>query len=143
MLFTARDLALTAGFKTAAKFTNELHRNGLPFGKGLRVGNTKRYGPVDLAKAIVMGRLRGFRIPVTQYKNLIDQIDETALASALDQFEAGEVKCVLVGVPSWNDLDDFSGVFTSREAALEAMTEADFILIDVGELTQAHLQGVI
>jgi hypothetical protein len=143
MLFTARDLALTAGFKTAAKFTNELHRNGLPFGKGLRVGNTKRYGAVDLAKAIVMGRLRRFRIPVAQYKDLIDQIDETSLASALDQFEAGEVECVLVGVPSWDDLDDFSGVFTSREAALEAMTEADFILIDVGELTQAHLQGVI
>lgn len=143
MLFTAQDLALTAGFKTAAKFTNEMHRNGLPFGKGTRVGNAKRYAVTDLAKAIVMGRLRAFRIPVAQHKAMIDQIDETALASALDQFEAGEIECVLVGVPSWAELDDFTGVFTSREAALEALSAADFILIDVGEVTQAHLQGLI
>ncbi|WP_146214830.1 hypothetical protein [Loktanella sp. PT4BL] len=107
------------------------------------MGNAKRYGTVDLAKAIVMSRLRAFRIPVAQHKALIDLIDETALASALDQFEAGEVACVLVAIPSWAELDDYSGVFTSREAALEALTEADFILIDVGEVTQAHLQGVI
>ena len=143
MLFTAQDLALTAGFETAAKFTNEMHRNGLPFGKGVRVGNAKRYGMVDLAKAIVMSRLRAFRIPVAQHKDLIDQIDETALASALDQFEAGEVECVIVAIPSWAELDDYSGVFVSRDAALGALSEADFILIDVGAVTQAHLQGVI
>jgi len=143
MLFTAKDLALTAGFKTTAKFTNEMHRNDLPFGTGVRVGNTKRYGALDLAKAIVMSRLRAFRIPVAQHKALIDLIDETALASALDQFEAGAVECVLVAIPSWDELDDYSGVFVSRKAALEALSEADFILIDVGDVTQAHLQGVI
>jgi hypothetical protein len=143
MIFTAQDLALTAGFKTAAKFTNEMHRYGLPFGTGVRVGNAKRYGTIDLAKAIMMSRLRAFRVPVAQHKDLIDQIDESALASALDQFEAGKVECVIVGIPSWAELDEYSGVFTSRKAALEALTEADFILIDLGEVTQAYLQGVM
>jgi hypothetical protein len=40
-------------------------------------------------------------------------------------------------------LDDYSGVFVTRAAALDALTEADFILLDVGEATQAHLKGVI
>lgn len=143
MLFTAKDLALTAGFKTVTKFTNEMHRHGLPFGDGTRVGNSKRYDSVALAKAIIMSRLRAFKIPVAQHTDLLNMIDHAALASALHQLEADEVECVLVGIPSWDELDDFTGVFVSREAAVTALTETDFILIDVGEMVQAHLQGVI
>lgn len=143
MLFTAKDLALTAGFKTVTKFTNEMHRHGLPFGDGTRVGNSKRYDSVALAKAIIMSRLRAFKIPVAQHTDLLNMIDHAALASALHQLEAGEVECVLVGIPSWDELDDFTGVFVSRDAAVTALTETDFILIDVGEMVQAHLQGLI
>lgn len=143
MIFTAKDLARTAGFESAAKFANEMHRHGLPFGNGTRVGNTKRYDTVALAKAVIISRLRAFKIPVAQHKALMEVIDDAALASALDQFEAGACECVLVGIPSWSELDDYSGVFVTRAAALAALTEADFILVDVGEATQARMQGVI
>ena len=57
MIFTAQDLALTAGFKTSAKFTNEMHRYGLPFGTGVRVGNAKRYAGRTYRYADAMRRL--------------------------------------------------------------------------------------
>ena len=143
MIATAKDLARTAGFESAAKFANEMHRHGLPFGNGTRVGNTKRYDTIALAKAVIISRLRAFKIPVAQHKALMEVIDYAALTSALDQFEAGACECVLVGIPSWDELDDYSGVFVTRDAALDALTAADFILLDVGEATQAHLKGVI
>jgi hypothetical protein len=143
MIFTAKDLARTAGFESAAKFANEMHRHSLPFGNATRVGSAKRYGTVAIAKAVIMSRLRAFHVPISKHRELIEMIDDDALAHALDQFETGRCECVVVGIPSWAELDDFSGVFVTRAAALDALTEADFILVDVGEAVQAHLRGVI
>ena len=131
MLYATQNFAKAAGFETAAKLTNEMHRNDITLGEGIRVGPSKRYGIVSLAKAIVMGTLREFQVPVTQHREVIHCIDEHALACALDQFENGDVQCVLLLIPSWQRFGEFPLVYVNRIEAAEAMCEQDYILVNL------------
>lgn len=143
MLFTTTDLARGAGFKSRSNWVNECYRYGLPFSDGVRVGNQRRYGAVDLAKSLLMGRLRMFGVPTSKQAELLKLIDEHALAEAIDHHQAGEIETVIIGVPSWDQLEDFTGIFTSRQAAVAALEEADFILIEIGDYIDAHIRGII
>lgn len=143
MLYKTQDLAKAAGYKTAAKLTNKMHRNGINLGEGVRVGPSKRYGIVSLAKAIVMGTLRQFQIPINQQTEVIDGIDEHSLACALDQFGNGDIQCVLLLIPNWEPFGDFPLLYVNRIEAAEAMREQHYILVNLDHSIRTFQQGAI
>lgn len=146
MIFTTDELAREGGFAGTAGFRCETAKHQLPFRAFAKVNGANRYSATDYAIAIIIGRLRnwaGQKMQVPVAGRFAELIDRDALEAALQQLEAGEVSEVIVGIPSFGEaLEDFSCVFTSREAAVASLSETDLILVDVGEVMQAKFGGL-
>ena len=140
-----QQLSREAGFPTIGKFINETSRNEIPFAPK-RYGVENRYGVTDLALAIALRKLRDLGLPIARCADLLRRIDRQSLEVALHEMDDGRIEAVLICVPL-NELDlleeTWTGVFTSRAAAAEAISESDVVVLDLGVLVSAIIGGEI
>ena len=145
MHWTTQQISREAGFPTIGKFINEAHRNEMPFAPQ-RQGVENRYETPDLALAIALRKLRGLGLPIARSADLLRRVDRGALKVALDELTDGRVEAVLICIPLF-DLDlldeSWTGVFTSRAAAAEAISESDLLVLDLGEMVTSIVGGLI
>jgi hypothetical protein len=141
MLFTTLELARAANQNSAHVFVNNVSRYAIKLDQPIRVGSEKHWPDTALAQAVILGRLDALGVPKSKQPDLLSRVDHVALRHALEQLDAGEIGAVIVGIASFDELEDFSGVFTSSADAVAALDEADMILLDVGGYLQARWRG--
>lgn len=145
MIWTTQQISREAGFPTIGKFLNESSRNEIPFAPK-RYGVENRYGVTDLALAIALRKLRSLGLPVARAADLLRRLDRQALEVALQEMDDGRIETVLICIPL-NELDlleeGWTGVFTSRAAAAEAILESDLVVLDLGVIVSAIVGGEI
>ena len=89
------------------------------------------------------GHLRGFGMALPAVARLLERIDRTALATAISQFQDGEITEIYVGISAILDQDDdFSAVFTDRAAVAEALADLDLIIISVWDRLERRVKGI-
>jgi len=132
MLFDALDIGKASGLAPKHRLQSELARHEIDL-RPRRVGHSNFYDRTDLALAYVLGQLRQWGVTTSKAALLLKWIDRDALEAALNGYFEGTLEAALVGLPPWDweFSQEFSAVFTSREAALAALAESDLILIDV------------
>lgn len=143
MNWTLRQIASEAGFQSISQFSNESHRNGIPFNPRKR-GVENRYGVADLAIAICLRHLRRFGVPTARAAGHLQTLDRTALEAALDALTDGRVDHVIVGLPTY-DLDllpeGWTGVFLTPADVAAAIADTDVLAVDVGAYVKGHIGG--
>lgn len=144
MLFDASDICRATGLDTKHRLQSELARHEIDL-RPRRVGNSNFYDRSGLAVAYVLGQLRQWGVTTAKAALLLKWIDRDALEAALTAFFEGAGEAALVGLPPWDweFTDQFTGVFTSRESVVAALSEADLIVVDVASYVSAKERAEI
>ena len=145
MNWTTQQISWEAGFPTIGKFINGASRNEMPF-VPKRYGVENRYGVTDLTLAIALRKLRGLGLPVARSADLMRRVDRDALEVALHELDDGRIEAALICITLFDlDLLDqtWTGVFTSHAAAVEAISESDLVVLDLGVIVKAIVGGEV
>jgi hypothetical protein len=144
MIFLSHDLSRAARFPSTEAFATEVCKHGLPFRPVGKVGTANRFAAVDYCLAVVAGQLRGFGLTLPAVARLLDRVERTALQSAIEQFEIGNIREIYIGISAVLDReDDFSAVFTGRAAVADALADLDLIVISVSDRLENRMKGIV
>lgn len=124
--FNTRALAQAAGYNTAQLFLSDVTRYDLPIeSQSSRFSRDNIYGPVELCRALVLGRLRNLGFPASRVMPYLKAVDSDAVEAAWQSFSINQSGELWLAVAA-----DGGSVITARRAAItEALADMQDVLV--------------
>ena len=127
--FNTRALSQAAGYNTAQLFLSDVTRYDLPIvSHSSRFSRDNVYGPTELCRALVLGRLRNLGFPALRALPYLNAVDGVAVEDAWQRFAANQCGELWPAVAA----DGSSVISEERSAITEALADMrDVLVIDL------------
>ena len=143
MLFTTKDLAFYADYKTPEAFLVDKRRYQLTIIPYRKTNGQQLFPLRAVVICLMLFRLKGWGVPMSCAADLLGRIDLDQLFETLDLLAAEKVENLIVTIPAHPnlDLEDTKTIHTDLATAQQTQTEIDVMHINLTDLVQQVLKG--